>query len=167
MKNPFRNSTLRWRNYVLCLLMLHLGLRRGETLVLPMDALKSEKRFTPTVEIVNWLNVGDNPYQRDPRPEQPSLKTTMPPANCPCRQRWPASSGPLSIITGPRPGTATYFPRWKAIHYHYARSMVFLSPSQVSSPLKRAKHFSSIAGPVALHRTTCGIRVRLSGFINL
>lgn len=74
VRNPFRNSTLRWRNYVLCLLMLHLGLRRGETLVLPMDALKSEKRFTPTVETVNWLNVGDNPYQRDPRQEQPSLK---------------------------------------------------------------------------------------------
>ncbi|MCU1742006.1 MULTISPECIES: hypothetical protein [unclassified Pseudomonas] len=74
VNNPFRNSMLRWRNYVLCLLMLHLGLRRGETLVLPMDALKSEKRFTPTVETVNWLNVGDNPYQRDPRQEQPSLK---------------------------------------------------------------------------------------------
>ncbi|XSS60436.1 hypothetical protein ACP9OK_16210 [Pseudomonas sp. B11] len=42
-RNPFRNSTLRWRNYILCLLMLHLGLRRSETLVLPMDALKSEK----------------------------------------------------------------------------------------------------------------------------
>ncbi len=33
-----------------------------------------EKRFSPTVETVNWLNVGDDPYQRDPRQEQPSLK---------------------------------------------------------------------------------------------
>ncbi|SIT48724.1 conserved hypothetical protein [Paraburkholderia ribeironis] len=40
-KNPFLRMKTRWRVYVAFVLMLHQGLRRGEILLLPADAVKS------------------------------------------------------------------------------------------------------------------------------
>jgi hypothetical protein len=39
--NPFRNEATRWRVWILFVLLLHQGLRRGELLNLPVDAIKS------------------------------------------------------------------------------------------------------------------------------
>jgi integrase len=68
---------LRWRNYVIVLLLLHQGLRRGELLQLAIDAVKDEfdrrlgrRRF--------WLNVAENPHERlDPRVAVPRLKNGL------------------------------------------------------------------------------------------
>jgi integrase len=40
-KNPFREGTSRWRVYVIFMLLLHQGLRRGELLCLPADAVRN------------------------------------------------------------------------------------------------------------------------------
>ena len=41
-RNSFRSEGQRWHNYSLFLLELHQGLRRGEALILPVDAIKDE-----------------------------------------------------------------------------------------------------------------------------
>jgi hypothetical protein len=41
-RNPFRKGASRWRVYVEYVVMLHLALRRGELLTLPVDAVKSQ-----------------------------------------------------------------------------------------------------------------------------
>jgi len=73
-RNPFRNESLRWRNFALVLLMLHQGLRRGEILVLAVDVLKTAYR-PDTGQPRYWLDVTTNPYEAtDPRLDDPSLK---------------------------------------------------------------------------------------------
>jgi len=75
LRNPFRTKALQWRNFLMFLLMLHLGLRRSEIAILPADAIKSdfdiisgEDRF--------WLNIVESPYEdEDIRFNAPSLKT--------------------------------------------------------------------------------------------
>lgn len=75
-RNPFRNESLRWRNFALILLMLHQGLRRGEVLVLAVDALREAIRPS-TGEARFWLDVTTNPYEEsDPRLDDPSLKNS-------------------------------------------------------------------------------------------
>ena len=71
--NPFQNEVSRWRVYVLFILMLHQGLRRGELLVLPADAIKDsfdrdlqKERF--------WMSVRYNEYENDPRYSKPCIK---------------------------------------------------------------------------------------------
>jgi integrase len=75
--NPFtRNHTL-WLVYASFILLLHQGLRRGELLLLSLDAIKSgfdsernQERF--------WINIQSNPYEdedSDPRFTRPSIKT--------------------------------------------------------------------------------------------
>lgn len=74
-RNPFRTKTLQWRNFLMFLLMLHLGLRRGEIAILPADAIKSDFDITTGSEKF-WLNVVENPYEDgDSRFNAPSLKT--------------------------------------------------------------------------------------------
>jgi integrase len=73
--NPFRTPALRWRNFLIFLMLLHLGLRRGEILILPADAVKDD--IDPaTGEVRPWINIVETPYEdEDPRFEAPSLKT--------------------------------------------------------------------------------------------
>ncbi|HUJ28716.1 MAG TPA: site-specific integrase [Myxococcales bacterium] len=73
-RNPFRTEPLRQRNFVIVLLYLHQGLRRGELLQLPVDAIKEE--FDPHAGQTRlWMNVEENPYERgDPRAARPMLK---------------------------------------------------------------------------------------------
>lgn len=74
-RNPFRSEDLRWRNFAIFLLLLHQGLRRGEALALPTDALKNEVDRRTGVERY-WLDVDTNPYDAvDARYEPPGLKT--------------------------------------------------------------------------------------------
>ncbi|HEM7878106.1 site-specific integrase [Burkholderia contaminans] len=78
-QNPFAREQTRWRVFVAFVLMLHQGLRRGEALILPVDAIRSaydnqqqRTRF--------WLNVQYNEYEDaadDPRYSKPSVKNTQ------------------------------------------------------------------------------------------
>lgn len=75
-RNPFRTPAIRWRNFVLVLMLLHQGLRRGEALVLAADALKSSSR-SDCAAVTTWLDVVENPYEtEDPRYQPPQLKNT-------------------------------------------------------------------------------------------
>lgn len=74
-RNPFRTERLRWRNYLIFLALLHLGLRRGEALILPANAVKEE--FDPATGAQNyWINVIEAPRDEpDPRAARPAIKT--------------------------------------------------------------------------------------------
>ncbi|NLR73694.1 tyrosine-type recombinase/integrase [Leeia sp. IMCC25680] len=73
--NPFRDATSRWRAFLVFILLLHQGLRRGELLMLASDAIKhgvdsklGRDRY--------WLSVVENPYEdEDQRYSIPSIKT--------------------------------------------------------------------------------------------
>ncbi|QWT45736.1 site-specific integrase [Azospira inquinata] len=74
-RNPFRDATSRWRAFLVFVLLLHQGLRRGELLILSSDAIKhgfdsklGRDRY--------WLSVIENPYEEeDQRYSTPSIKT--------------------------------------------------------------------------------------------
>lgn len=75
--NPFPRERTRWRIYIAFLLMLHQGLRRGEVLLLPADAVKSGFDRKANRNRL-WLNVQENPYEdaaKDPRYSKPGIKT--------------------------------------------------------------------------------------------
>lgn len=76
--NPFAQDRTRWRVFVAFVLMLHQGLRRGEILLLPADAVKSA--YDPKLcRTRYWLNVQQNPYEsaaQDVRYSKPSIKTS-------------------------------------------------------------------------------------------
>lgn len=72
-RNPFKTETLRWRNLLVFMLLLRLGLRRGESALLYGTSFKED--FDPVAgKSVHWLDIEevDDP---DPRYEQPGLKT--------------------------------------------------------------------------------------------
>ncbi|MNU31195.1 Phage integrase family protein [compost metagenome] len=72
-RNPFKTEALRWRNLLVFMLLLRLGLRRGEGALLYASSFKED--FDPVArKTVHWLDVEevDDP---DPRYEQPGLKT--------------------------------------------------------------------------------------------
>jgi integrase len=72
--NPFRKGDARWRAYIIFILLLHQGLRRGELLCLAANCIKSE--FDRTVQRERfWLTVRFNQYEEDPRWSTPSIKT--------------------------------------------------------------------------------------------
>lgn len=74
-RNPFRSEWLKWRNFLIFLLMLHLGLRRGEIGLLAADAIKNDFDYGIKSERY-WINVENMPYDdEDPRYDAPSLKT--------------------------------------------------------------------------------------------
>lgn len=73
-RNPFRSESLRWRNYLIFQMMLHLGIRRSELALLSFDAFKSDYDIRLKKEIY-WLNVTAGKETLDPRYTKPSLKT--------------------------------------------------------------------------------------------
>lgn len=73
--NPFHRTHTRWRVFLAFVLMLHQGLRRGELLLLPADAIKSsyDRKLDRTRY---WLNIQQNGYEEaDSRYSKPSIKT--------------------------------------------------------------------------------------------
>lgn len=75
--NPFRNTRTKWQVFVILIVLLHQGLRRGELLSLPVDVVKSgyDKELGVTRY---WLAVQKNPYantDEDTRYNKPSIKT--------------------------------------------------------------------------------------------
>jgi integrase len=76
-QNPFRREKTRWRLFIAFILLLHQGLRRGEMLLLPVDAIKSAYD-TRQGRTRYWLNVEENGYgdpDGDPRYSKPGIKT--------------------------------------------------------------------------------------------
>ena len=76
-KNPFPRERTRWLVYTCFIILLHQGLRRGELLLLPADAVKSEFDRKSSRER-SWINVETNPYEdesMDPRHSRPGIKT--------------------------------------------------------------------------------------------
>lgn len=76
-QNPFKQARTRWRVYVIFILMLHQGLRRGEVLLLATDSVKSAFDRKQGRQR-HWLNVQGNPYDEevvDTRHSRPSIKT--------------------------------------------------------------------------------------------
>ncbi|WP_201314370.1 site-specific integrase [Dyella sp. EPa41] len=137
--NPFKRERTKWLVYLSFLLMLHQGLRRGEILLLPVDAVKTdfdarrqEQRF--------WLNVRSNPYEDehdDPRYTKPSIKTEQ------SIRQIPVSSTMAGLVQ-------TY-----AENYRGRTSHSFLLNSQKNLPLSTesltkifAKASSSLATPL-------------------
>ena len=72
--NPFRDGSSRWRAYVIFILLLHQGLRRGELLCLTADSVQNTFDRSARHERF-WLTVRFNPYEHDPRWSTPSIKT--------------------------------------------------------------------------------------------
>lgn len=74
--NPFKRTHTRWNAFLAFICMLHLGLRRGEVLLLPVDCVKSafDERLARTRY---WLNVKltDDDERHDPRYNKPGIKT--------------------------------------------------------------------------------------------
>lgn len=72
-RNPFKTVTLRWRNLLIFMLLLRLGLRRGEAALLHATSFKED--FDPELgKTIHWLDIEETD-DGDPRYEQPSLKT--------------------------------------------------------------------------------------------
>lgn len=72
-RNPFKTDTLRWRNLLVFMLLLRLGLRRGEGALLYAASFKED--FDPIAgKTVHWLDVEETD-DGDPRYEAPGLKT--------------------------------------------------------------------------------------------
>jgi len=73
-RNPFRTEALRHRNFVIVLLLLHQGLRRGEILNLAVDSVRDEFDLSARRQRF-WMDVCANRYERaDPRGAPPRLK---------------------------------------------------------------------------------------------
>ena len=75
-QNPFRDEASRWRNYVLVLLLLFSGLRRGEALGLkPSSICDGINRENGQAWV--WLNILASDGADDPRYERPGIKTML------------------------------------------------------------------------------------------
>jgi len=75
-KNPFRTDQNRWRNYTLFMLLLQLGLRKSELLILNVGSFRSqydvevgENRF--------WLDIAVTHSVDDPRAKTARLKNNL------------------------------------------------------------------------------------------
>ena len=75
-ENPFRDEASRWRNYILVLLQLFSGLRRGEALNLKPSSVCSGVD-PKSGESWVWLNVLASDGSDDPRYERPGIKTVL------------------------------------------------------------------------------------------
>lgn len=130
--NPFDRKRTKWLVYTSFILMLHQGLRRGEVLLLPVDAVKSgfdarrrEERY--------WLNVQFNPYEdenEDPRFTKPSIKTAQ------SIRQIPVSKAVANIVQ-------TYVENYRGKANHS-----YLMNSQINRPLSTealTKYFSKVS----------------------
>lgn len=73
--NPYRLEGHRWRNFLMFLLLLHLGVRAGELLALRVESLRSE--FDPKSGAnIFWLDIADGDDPADRRVRKPRLKNT-------------------------------------------------------------------------------------------
>ncbi len=88
--NPFRGVVSRWRVYTVFMLLLHQGLRRGELLSFPVDAIKNSFDRNSQNDRF-WMSVRYNEYEDDPRYSKPSIK------NAPSIRQLPVSQ-PIAML---------------------------------------------------------------------
>lgn len=120
-RNPYRSESERWRNYCLFLFYLHQGLRRGEALILPVDAIKAGVD-RDTGEILHWVNVvetDDDGDKLDPRSDRPELKTEQ------SRRQIPVAYDLAASVTH------------YVQHFRGKQDHPFLFPSNRGSPLSK------------------------------
>ena len=72
-RNPYRTEPIRWRNFTIFMLLLHLGLRAGELLSLTAGAIKSEFSHATGAEAF-WIDVEIDDRLVDDRARPASLK---------------------------------------------------------------------------------------------
>lgn len=73
-RNPFVSEKIRFRNWLIVNLLLFVGLRRGELMLLNCSSIKSDVDVE-TGEMVYWIDVTTTPDD-DQRYSQPSIKTS-------------------------------------------------------------------------------------------
>lgn len=73
-RNPFRTEAQKWRNFLLLLLLLHQGLRRGEALLLTVDSIQTGNSPIACNK-AHWLNVTDSQSEDHRYQNRPSIKT--------------------------------------------------------------------------------------------
>lgn len=115
-RNPFRSEPIRWRNFTIFMLLLHLGLRTGELLGLAAGAVKSEFSHADGAEVF-WLDVEISGELVDERARPASLK------NANATRQLPLPSDLASLC-------ATYL-----LNFRGDRSHGFLFTSQEDRPL--------------------------------
>ncbi|WP_133244705.1 hypothetical protein [Caulobacter radicis] len=72
-RNPYRTEPIRWRNFTIFMLLLHLGLRAGELLSLAAGAVKGEFSHVDGAEAF-WVDVEIDDQLVDQRARPASLK---------------------------------------------------------------------------------------------
>lgn len=96
-KNPFRSKRDKLRNFMIFLILIHLGLRRGELLVLKVNAFQAEYDPRRNRDVC-WLIVdyvqdnAEDDELPDPRSSKPSLKNNL------ARRLLPVSPHLLAIV---------------------------------------------------------------------
>lgn len=73
VRNPFRIDALKWRNFGIFILLVQLGLRKGEILSLSVDALRDQFDLR-TGEVKRRINVSRSD-ETDRRARRPRMKT--------------------------------------------------------------------------------------------
>jgi len=74
-RNPFKTQRIKYRNFLIFLMLLHLGLRRGEILILASNSLQDEFDLTQNRQRF-WLHVStlEDDLIQDPRAHPPKFK---------------------------------------------------------------------------------------------
>lgn len=103
--NPFRSAAARLRAWLIVNLLLLCGLRRGEMLLLAVDALKHD--VDPTAgDVAHWLNVTTTNGDVDMRSTRPSIKTVQ------SHRQLPVSASLATVyeqyVSDARAGSATH-----------------------------------------------------------
>jgi hypothetical protein len=66
VRNPFRTDALKWRNFVILLVLTQLGLRKGEALSLSVSALQTEFD-EKAAGLRHWLSIDGSLLRQDTR----------------------------------------------------------------------------------------------------
>ncbi len=75
LSNPFHQARSKWQTYIIFLILINLGLRRGELLILPVNAIKHN--FDNKLNKMRyWINIENLHKDEDYRHSQPNIKTT-------------------------------------------------------------------------------------------
>lgn len=129
--NPFRTPALKSRNFLIFIMLLHLGLRRSEAAILTADAIK-EGSDPATGELRFWIDVDEPDHCEDQRYEKPSLKTDY------SRRQLPVSEEVVKIAD--------------SLVQNYRRGVghVYLFASQKGNPLA-LRSFSRVFEVVTAH----------------
>jgi integrase len=114
-RNPFKTEALRWRNLLIFMLLLRLGLRRGEAALLVANSIKDDLDPS-TGKTVVWMDV-DTTADDDPRYIPPGLKTARSKRQLPVPEE-------ILLLSG------KYLQNYRGKHYS-----PFLLMSQKGTPL--------------------------------